>query len=246
MADIQLRDGGPAMSNRIRGVRRRGFTLIELLVVIAIIALLIAIMLPAVMKAMEKARSVKCKNNLYQIGRALHNGSTRSFKVFLPEIEQGNLAEKAKTDSSAEATVLGIFLCPTDGGSPQVEVGGKLKGRSNYAGAIGHGGKRGFYQVRMSEVTDGLSNTFAIGEQDSDPTDPMAAWVDTPKVACAKALNGRDGAGLKFADGFRSRHDGGGHFLLGDGSVHFIADTIAKETYEALGTADGGEVTGAF
>lgn len=226
--------------------RRHGFTLIELLVVIGIIALLLAIFLPAAMKALEKARSVKCKNNLYQIGRALHNGNTRSFKAFMPEIEQGNLAEKAKSGSSAEATVLGLFLCPTDGGSQQVEVGGQLKGRSNYAGAIGHGGKRGFYQVRLNEVTDGLSNTFAIGEQDSDPTDPMAAWADTPKVSCARPLNGRDPGGLKFADVFRSRHDGGAHFLIGDGSVRFVSESIDFNTYQALGTANGGEVVGEF
>ena len=52
---------------------RRAFTLVELLVVISIIGILVGLLMPAVQAAREAARKASCKNNLRQVGIALHN-----------------------------------------------------------------------------------------------------------------------------------------------------------------------------
>lgn len=64
---------------------RRGFTLIELLVVIAIIAVLVAMLLPAVQQARESARRSQCRNNLKQMGLALHDYHT-TYNVLPPAL----------------------------------------------------------------------------------------------------------------------------------------------------------------
>lgn len=94
---------------QLKSHRSRGFTLIELLVVIAIIAILIALLLPAVQQAREAARRSTCKNNMKQIGLAMHNYHD-THRIFPPAtINPGcNDCEDIVTPDTLSTNVLNI------------------------------------------------------------------------------------------------------------------------------------------
>jgi prepilin-type processing-associated H-X9-DG protein len=197
---------------------------------------------------------------------------------------------------TVRSTTLSVFVCPSDnmarnwmaasgevwiyGGrvysasSPICDVAG-----SNYVGVFGIGepgvdGDGVFYRdsaVAYREITDGLSNTIAVGERSTNLNlgRGQATWVGAVPGAdfwsCAPNPYESDGGVCVHEDGsgmilghtgeghgpgdptgdvnqFLSRHDRGAHFVFCDGHVRFLRGSIAYPVYKALSTRASGEV----
>lgn len=182
---------------------------------------------------------------------------------------------------------LSVFLCPTDPFSANNFVvrhdsSGVAQDRyaaGSYAACWGPSSEtvnlddtpllsRGVYyrnsRTRLADITDGLSNTFAIGERTNGPipqshvTTGGHSLFETAWAAAARELTDlADDHGhmvlfeTQFLPnqidgddkGLSAPHNGVAQFALCDGSVHTISNKIDASVYDAFGTRSGGEIT---
>jgi len=98
---------------------------------------------------------------------------------------------------------------------------------------------------RFEDVKDGLSHTIMAGETLPAHCGWNGAYASNfPVSGTSIPLNTmeEDTCSNWFrVCGYKSRHPGGANFVMGDGSVHFIPETIDYRLYNELGTRDGGE-----
>jgi prepilin-type processing-associated H-X9-DG protein len=105
--------------------------------------------------------------------------------------------------------------------------------------------------VSLRKVADGASNTFLVGESVvSQDFHSAAFFSDGTWGSCGIPLNyflfGIPDNELKFdhwneVRGFKSLHPGGAQFVMADGSVHFVNESIDHNVYRGLATRNGGE-----
>ena len=128
-----------------------------------------------------------------------------------------------------------------------------------YPGILFLNSKTGF-----GDIVDGSSNTFLLGERDGAPLGADASNVERTRAAglwcgshqanwineCLGSTSAEPDWTLNSASAgffqqfvpFSSSHAGGANFARADGSVTFVSDEVAGETYEFMGTKADGEV----
>ena len=119
------------------------------------------------------------------------------------------------------------------------------------------------WAAKLGDITDGTSNTIAMGEIRPNCADHHnngwhngnSLWTSTvPPVnfnTCRGEAGGSPATGPRTCNsfdnwmtsqGFKSKHTGGAQFVLCDGSVHFISQSVDYQTYQILGARSDGQV----
>ncbi len=171
-------------------MRRSAFTVVEVLVSLAVIGVLMSLIVPAVQSARGSARLADCRNRLKQIGLAIHvvQDSKQQFSCDMHVIYHYGLGVPGYDPLTVPVGRPGSSLlqCPAD---PNTMTGGDLSYEMSNGTQYGSGNGYLTYSPapgvedfrRISDFTDGLSQTTAFSERalvnEADQTNPQ----DTPK-----------------------------------------------------------------
>jgi hypothetical protein len=233
--------------------------------------ILIALLLPAVQQAREAARRAQSKNNLKQIGLALHNyhdtyghfpsGTIPNKKLkyterlswlvsILPFIDQAALFKQIDRDQGWKAEAndqfvsmqLDVYL------HPSMPIQNGKTNVTHYAGMAGVG-----KDAPVLAIGHKRAGIFGYDRKTRvrDVTDGLSNTIMAVEVVDEVGPWAQGGKAtlrsltkkpyINGPDGIGSKSPGGCHVLLGDGAVRFISENIDAEVMEALSTMAGGE-----
>ncbi|SIO20083.1 prepilin-type N-terminal cleavage/methylation domain-containing protein/prepilin-type processing-associated H-X9-DG domain-containing protein [Singulisphaera sp. GP187] len=164
-------------------------------------------------------------------------------------------------DTAGSGLRYGCGGCNATGSATETPMADCLSPTGAYGSGPNHRGMFDYRSVSsavtFASITDGLSNTFALGEVASVVRSQSSVWFTSTGATNGTCLPMnwtlqrclRDSAYAKANSwtgrGFSSFHSGGANFGMADGSVRFIKQTIDQRTYNALGSRRGGEVISA-
>jgi len=223
------------------------------------IGILIALLLPAVQAAREAARRAQCKNNLRQIGIAMHNyeGTYGCFPpaylagaegkpmhswrvLLLPYLDAQDVYQQydfnepwnSAKNRQLAARMPSVFRCPSDAGAADETT--------SYL--VVQGARllfNGDQCMKVRDIADGLSNTILVVEGVGERVhwmEPRDLDLDALDLVINRAT-GTDGL-----RGISSYHPGGAHLLVGDAAVFFAgAEEFDPTKLAAMLTIAGGE-----
>lgn len=244
-------------------LRRNIRPVVEKLIAVGFVCFVISILLPASSNGRPASRRTACKNNLKQLGLAMHNSHDTfdrfpataggeppmSWRVaLLPYVDQTPLFNRydfaKRWDESPNAAFLlqeiRSYRCPG------VQRPADEQGRffTSYVAPVGpHSILQREQSMLLEDVTDGASYTIAVVEA----CGLELLWTEPRDFDVTQGPVGIDlkGHGRTDSPGVMSGyHTGGVHVLFGDGAVRFLSQKTDPAVLNALLTADGGDDPG--